>query len=301
MEKFLLIDSHSLLYRAYYAFPFLSSIKNEKDNANAVYGFFLMLIKALKRINPDFAAAAFDSAGPTFRHKEYKEYKAKRAPCPKDLSCQIEEAKRILNKLKIPFFEKKGYEADDIIGTITSLIRSASFNKRTELEVIILSSDLDLLQLVEEKVKLWTLKPDKFYDLRAVEERYGLKPCQLLDFRGLKGDPSDNIPGIPGIGEKTATALLKAAGSLEKLYSSIEKGESVPASPKIIEKLKKHKNQAFLFKEISRIEKDVAVDFNLEECWLREENKRIWPWVFQEEGFFSLSAEIKKQQTLGLA
>ena len=224
MKKLILIDSHALIHRAYHALPPLTTKSGEL--VNAVYGFTSILIKTISNFKPDYIVAAFDAPGATFRHEEYKEYKATRVKAPDDLYAQIPRVKEILTAFNIPIFEKSGFEADDVIGTISKHL-SAKSGK--DIEVLILTGDMDNLQLVGKNVSVLYSPPSAskeqiIYDDKKIAERFeGLKPEQLIDFKGLKGDPSDNIPGVKGIGEKTAIILLNKFGTIEKLYGAIEK------------------------------------------------------------------------------
>jgi len=258
-KQILIIDSNALIYRSYYGLP---KLKNKRGEViNAIYGFCLILFKALKELSPDFIVATFDLPNPTFRHKEYKEYKANRIKAPEELYQQIPKIKQLLGMFEIPFFEKKGFEADDIIGTISELTIK---KEEQEIENIILSGDTDLFQLVDFQTKVYFLKNGGriTYDEDAVKERYeGLLPEQLIDLKALKGDASDNITGVSGVGEKTAVKLVKEFGSIEKLYSSLDKLNS-----SLQKKLKKNEDNAFLSKKLVKIKKDVSIDFKLEEC-----------------------------------
>ncbi|HOK34833.1 MAG TPA: 5'-3' exonuclease H3TH domain-containing protein, partial [Candidatus Paceibacterota bacterium] len=236
MEKtFLIIDSHALIHRAYHALPPL--VSPDGTMVNGVYGFLLVLFKLLEEIKPDYIAAAFDLPGPTVRHQAFKEYKAKRVKAPENFFDQIKIVKEILSNWPIPILEKEGYEADDVIGTLVE-----KFKGDKDLKIIILTGDLDTLQLVEENVFVYTLshglKEKMIYNVEKVKERYHLSPSQLVDFKALKGDPSDNVLGVEKVGEKTAQKLIQAYGSLDNLYQSIEKGEKIPVSDKILESLK---------------------------------------------------------------
>ncbi|MDI6602503.1 MAG: 5'-3' exonuclease H3TH domain-containing protein [Patescibacteria group bacterium] len=276
-KKLIIIDSNSIIHRTYHALPPLTTKKGEK--VSAVYGFLLVFFKVIKEFQPDFIAATFDFPAPTFRHKKFKEYKAKRPPAPEELYQQIPKVKEVLKAFNVPIFEKEGFEADDIIGTIAK----AAPKKQAipPIETIILSGDLDTLQLVNEKTKVYTLrkgvKDIVFYDKIEVEKKYGILPNQLLDFKALRGDPSDNIPGVTGIGEKTAIELIKEFGSLENLYKELEDSsqKTKKLKPKLREILLKYKEQAFFSKALAKIEKDVPVDFNLKKCqWEKKYNRK---------------------------
>jgi DNA polymerase-1 len=287
----LVIDSNSLIHRAYHALPPLTTKKGEL--VNAVYGFLLVFLRAIKEFQPDYIAAAFDFPAPTFRHQKFKEYKAKRPPAPEELYSQIPKAKEVLEAFDVPVFEEKGFEADDIIGTIVS--KAPKKQIVPEVETIVLSGDLDTLQLVDPKTKVYALKRGVkdiiLYDEKSVKEKFqGLKPSQLLDFKALRGDPSDNIPGVTGIGEKTATELLLEFKSLENLYKEIEDGSerAKKMKPKTKETLLKYKEQAFLSKALAEIEKNTPIDFNLEKCrWAKHEKGKAAEALKRFE-FFSL-------------
>ncbi len=271
-KRLIIIDSNSVIHRAYHALPPLTTKKGEL--VNAVYGFLLVFLKALKEFQPDYIAACFDLPGPTFRHKKFKEYKAKRPPTPEELYRQIPKVKEILKSFGVPIFEKEGFEADDVIGTISKLAPRKQVIP--EIETVILSGDLDALQLVNPCTKVYALrkgvKDTVLYDIEKVKEKFqGLTPEQILDFKSLRGDASDNIPGVTGVGEKTAIELLLKFGSLENIYKEIEENSEKAKNlrPKLKEILLKYKEQAFLSKTLAQINKDTPIDFNLEKCrWM---------------------------------
>ena len=198
-KTLVLIDAHALIHRAYHALPPLNTGKGEL--VNAVFGFSSILLKVLKDLAPDYIAATFDLAGPTFRHKEFEAYKATRVKAPDELYAQIGRVKEVLAAFNIPVFAKAGYEADDLLGTISHQLKTKNYKLKT----IIVTGDLDTLQLVDENTNVYTLKKGVkdtiMYDEAAVRGRFGgLSPEQMNDYKGLKGDPSDNIPGVPGVG-----------------------------------------------------------------------------------------------------
>jgi len=285
MRKFILIDAYALIHRAYHALPPLTTKSGEL--VNAVFGFASILIKVINEFKPDYIAAAFDLPEPTFRHKEYKEYKAKRPEAPPDLYIQIPRVREILKAFKIPIYEKIGYEADDIIGTISQKLIDK------DIEVLILTGDMDTLQLVGDKIKVYMpkrgLSDTIIYDEKKVEERFeGLKASQLNDFKGLKGDPSDNIPGIKGIGEKTAINVLKRYKTIEKLYEAIEKGKITGLSDAVVEKLKAGKELAFFSKKLATLCQNVPIDFFLRENEFGKFSKEKLLEIFTDLGFVSL-------------
>ncbi len=282
-KRLIVIDANSVIHRAFHALPPLTTKKGEQ--VGAVYGFLLVFFKALKDFKPDFVTACFDFPGPTFRHEKFKEYKAKRPPAPRELYEQIPKVKEVLESFNVSVFEKEGFEADDIIGTISS--KAPQKQVLPEIETIILSGDKDALQLVDKNTKVYSLrkgvKDIVLYDEAEVEKKYGLKPAQLLDFKALRGDPSDNIPGVTGIGEKIATGLLKKFRSLENLYENIA---LVP--DKLREKLLQYKEQAYLSRELAEIDKNVPIDFNLKECqWVKYDKDKAGQ-TLKKLDFYSL-------------
>jgi len=283
-KRLIIIDSNSIIHRAFHALPPLTTKKGEL--VNAIYGFLLVFFKAIKEFQPDFIAAVFDYPAPTFRHKKYKEYKAKRPPAPEELYQQIPKVKEILKGFNVPIFEKEGFEADDIIGTISHLAPKKQVIP--EIETIILSGDLDTLQLVDKKTKIYLLrkgvKDTILYDEEKVKEKYlGLSSEQIVDLKALKGDPSDNIPGVSGIGEKTALKLIKEFGNLENLYQNLDF-----LQPKLKEILFNQKEQAFFSKMLAQVRTDVPLDFNLRKCrWGKYDREKITQ-IFKSLEFHSL-------------
>jgi DNA polymerase-1 len=295
-KRLIIIDSNSIIHRAYHALPLLTTKKGEL--VNAIYGFLLVFFKAIKEFQPDFVATCFDFPGPTFRHKKYKEYKAKRPPAPEELYQQIPKVKEVLKSFTVPIFEKEGFEADDLIGTISKLAPKKQI--LPEIETIILSGDLDTLQLVDPRTKVYALrkgvKDVTLYDKTGVEKKYGLLPHQLLDFKALRGDPSDNIPGVTGIGEKRAVELIREFGSLENLYKEIEENSEIAKElkPKIRETLLKYKEQAFLSKSLAEIKKDVPMDLDLKECRWGEYDKRKIIQILKQFEFQTLIKRLSE-------
>ncbi len=296
MKKFVLIDANALIHRAFHALPALTSPTGIPTNA--VYGFTTILLKMIKDLQPDYMAAAFDLAGPTFRHEEFAQYKAHRVRGPDELYLQIPIVKTFLQAFGVPVFEKPGYEADDIVGSLAEKAK-----QEPDLQVVIVTGDLDTLQLIEDdKVVVFTLRKGVTdtvtYGAKEVRERYGLEPEQMTDFKGLKGDPSDNIPGVPGIGEKTAITLIKQFGSLENLYAHLEKpttkkGGKQTLSEKLAERLREHKDMAFFSKKLATIIRTVDVDFDLALArWQTAIDRPAIERLLQEYGFASLAKRI---------
>ena len=297
MKKFILIDAYALIHRAYHALPPLTTKTGEV--VNAVFGFSSILIKTINEFKPDYMAAAFDMPEPTFRHKEYKEYKGKRPEAPPDLYTQIPRVKEILEAFEIPIYEKSSYEADDIIATVSKKLSGK------DIEVLILTGDMDTLQLVGKNVKVCTpkrgLNDPVIYDEKKVEERFGgLKPGQMSDFKGLRGDPSDNIPGVKGVGEVTAINLLNRHKNIEKLYEALEKGKIEGASDSVIEKLKVGRESAFFSKKLATLDRDVPIEFSLEKSKFGEFDKDKLFEILKDLGFMSLIERLKSTGEQGI-
>ncbi len=293
LKQFLLVDGNALVHRAYHALPPLTTKKGEL--VNAVYGFTTLLLKAIHDLKPEYVAVAFDLKGPTFRHEAYKEYKATRAKAPDELYAQFDRVKEVVSTLNIPIFGVKGFEADDVIGTLSKQA------KEKQIETIILTGDMDTLQLVNHLVKVYTMRrgftDTVLYDAEAVKEKYGLTPEQFVDFKALKGDASDNIPGVDGIGEKTAAALIDAFGSLDNLYSFLEKVENneeqlVQAPTKITPRVKdlliQGKQQAYDSQHLSQIILDVPIELDLTAATLKNYDRPKAVELFQSLEFRSL-------------
>ena len=240
-------------------------------------------MKIINELKPNYIAAAYDLAAPTFRHIEYKEYKAKRVKKPDELIEQIPKTKEILKGFNVSVLEKKGFEADDVIGTIAKRFT----NKK--IEILILTGDLDTLQLVDKNIKVYSLRKGMtdimIYGEKEVFERYELKPEQMIDYKGLRGDPSDNIPGVVGVGEKTATVLLKEFKTLENLYNKIDKVDN----KKLVDKLKQNKKMAFFSKKLATIREDVPIKVSLKDLdWKKDFDIGKAKQVFEQFHFKSL-------------
>ena len=218
-ERLILIDTHSLVYRGFFAIPPLTTTKGELSNAT--FGFASIFLKAIEELKPQHIAAAFDLPQKTFRHERDETYKATRKPMPDELRPQFERVKELLEKFGVPMYSLPGYEADDVIGALSRQADAAG------LEAIIVSGDLDPLQLVTPNIKLFTTRMGfqntVIYDEAKIHERYGLKPSQMIDYKALKGDTTDNIPGVPGVGEKTAAKLIAENGNIEGVYADLSR------------------------------------------------------------------------------
>lgn len=299
MKKLILIDTHAVIHRAYHALPPLStppsSARPQGEPINAVYGFTTILLRILRELKPDYLAAAFDLSGPTFRHVAYERYKAHRPETPSDLSGQFAKTEELLEAFGIPVFKKEGYEADDIIGTMVKKLE-----KKNGVEVIIVTGDMDTLQLVRPGVRVYAMKKGitdtVIYNEKAVTLRYGFRPDQLIDFKGLKGDPSDNIPGVKGIGEKTATDLIKTYGSIEGIYKQIKKdARKFPNA--LFVKLKEGEEDARLSRELATINCGAPIEFDLESIACRDKERAAEvKTLFQKFGFFSILKRFEQER-----
>ena len=273
MKKLILIDGNAILHRAYHALPPLTN----KDGiiVNAVYGFFSMFLKILEDQRPDFIVVCFDKKAPTFRKELFVGYQAKRPKMSDDLVPQIKFVHEILKKAKIEIFEVDGYEADDLIGTISVQAVTGKFNG--EIEVFIVSGDRDLLQLVNSHVKMIApitgLTNMIIYDEALVFQKYGIRPLQMVDYKALVGDPSDNYPGVSGIGPKTASILINEYKSLENVYKNLEKIKS--KNPNLALKLAQDAEAAGLAQKLAGVVLDAPITLNMEKADIK---------YFHEEG-----------------
>jgi DNA polymerase-1 len=292
-ENFVIIDSNSIIHRAFHALPPLKT--KDGEIVNAVYGFLLVLFKLLKELKPKYFVACFDLPEPTFRKKAFEEYKAHRKKASDELYSQIPIVKDVLKTFNVPVFEKAGYEGDDLIGTLTN---SLTKGKENGVKNIVVSGDLDNLQLINENTLVYFLnkgvKNGLMYDEKMINEKFeGLTPLQLIDYKGLRGDVSDNIPGVKGIGEKTALKLIKEFGSIENLYKNIEKAD-LPKGVK--EKLISEKEKAFLSRELSEIMKTVPIEVNMKDCeWGGYDEKEVVK-MLKDFGFNSLVKNISAEE-----
>jgi len=297
-KRLLIIDGNSIIHRAYHALPPLTTKKGEL--VNAVYGFLLVFFKSIREFQPDFIVVCFDFPSQTFRHKKFPKYKAKRPAAPEQLYQQIPKIKEVLKSFKVSVYEKEGFEADDLMGTIAKkFLKKQVF---PEGEIIILSGDSDTFQLVDKNTRVYFLRKGVrdtvLYDENLIKEKYqGLSPEQLLDFKALRGDPSDNIPGVTGIGEKTAIQLIKQFGTLENLYSVLNQrplSETVlmGVNQRLQALLEKYKEQAFFSKTLAQIEKDVPIDFNLEKCQWKKHDRKEAIRSLENLGFYSLLKKL---------
>ncbi|MDI6687107.1 MAG: DNA polymerase I [Desulfobacterales bacterium] len=281
-----LIDGSAYIYRAYHA---IQSLTNSKGlPTNAAFGFTRTLLKLIEDRAPEYVAMFFDAKGPTFRHKIYKEYKANRPLMPDDLSVQIPYIKDITKGFNIQTIEMSGYEADDLIGTISTNAEKAGFH------VVMVTGDKDFMQLVTDKTTIWDPMKDKIIDAEVIQETFGVKPLQIIDIMGLTGDAADNIPGVPGIGPKTAVNLIKTYQSMELLYERID----TVKKKNLYENLVKYKNQAFLSRKLVAINTNLPLSFNPEEFKSKTPDNNILSKLFKDLEFRQLQKAFPRQSDL---
>jgi DNA polymerase-1 len=282
MERLMLLDGNGLIYRGYFALINTPLTTSKGELVNAVFGFCNIVLRGFQDIQPDFAAIAFDLAGPTFRHEQYAAYKATRQRMPDDLRDQFPKVREVVKALRIPVYEMAGFEADDVIGTLT-----VEAGQRG-LDTTIVTGDLDMLQLVTDRTRLMTTRMGVqntiIYDPARIFERYGLRPDQMIDFKALKGDSTDNIPGVPGVGEKTAAKLIGEYETLDGLYEHLD--EVNPARLRV--PLLEAKDQVLLGRELMRIVRDLPVRLDLEAARLGDYDRETVIRLFREFEFRSL-------------
>lgn len=271
-KKLYLVDGNSYIYRAFFAIPHLSNSKGIPTNA--VYGFTNMLMKVIKEETPDYLAIAFDSKGPTRRHIEYEDYKAHRPAMPDPLARQIPYIHRMVEAFNIPVLIMEGVEADDIIGTI------AKKAEKDGLEVIIITGDKDIFQIISPHIRIYDTLKNRYFGVDDVKERFGTEPERVVEVMGLMGDASDNIPGVPGIGEKTAKALIEEYGTIEKLLANVDK----ITKPKLKQNLKENAELARLSKSLATIQTDIPIETEYKDLSRPElDNERLLPLLKELE------------------
>ncbi len=285
--KLALIDSHALIHRGYHALPPMTA--PDGTPTNAVFGFTSMVLKMFSVLKPTHVVAAFDVAGPTFRHKQYEDYKANRGETPDDLIVQFQGARDVLESFGIPIISKKGFEADDIIGTLVEQIDGG-------VQKIIVTGDMDALQLIDDDTTVFTLRrgvtDTVLYDEEMVREKYGFGPELVVDYKGLRGDPSDNIPGVAGVGEKTAKDLIAQFGDIEEIYKHLDE-----APKRAQTRLAGKKDEALLSRQLATIKRDVKIDFTLADAELEGFDTNDVRKQFAEFGFKSLLDRLPKGGT----
>ncbi|HEX6513458.1 MAG TPA: 5'-3' exonuclease H3TH domain-containing protein, partial [Chloroflexota bacterium] len=283
--QLMLIDGHALIYRAFHALPPLSTTKGEVTNA--VFGFTSMVLKAIQELQPEYIACTFDRPKPTFRHEAFKEYKAQRPKMPSELFDQIRRVREVVDVLHLPVFELDGYEADDVIGTLA--------HQAAEQGVLatIVTGDLDTLQLIGSHVRVYAprgrMSDIVIYDEAKVRERFAIEPIQTIDFKALKGDPSDNIPGVPGFGEKTASELVARYGSIEGIYEHLPELKG-----KQHDLLEEYEEQVRLGKRLATIVEAPGITLDLEACRRPEYDRSAAVELFRELEFNSLVPRLPR-------
>jgi len=295
-KRIVLLDSHAIIHRAYHALPGFAT--SEGEPTGALYGLSTMLMKAIADLKPDYIIACYDLPQKTFRHEAYVDYKAGRAKTDEELISQIKRSREIFKSFSVPIYDAPGFEADDLLGTIVDKLKNDK-----NIEIVIVSGDMDTMQLVSgKKVQVYTLKKGIndtiLYDEDKVVERFGFGPKSLPDYKGLRGDPSDNIIGIKGIGEKTATTLIQKFGTIEKMYeelaTSTQSFKDAGITDRIIELLKNNKDEAIFSKVLAFIRPDAPINFSLpQKVWKEEVNIKEVAEVFKKFQFKSLVARAE--------
>lgn len=291
-----LIDANAVIHRSYHALP-KSMSTSKGELTNAVYGFTTTLIRVLEDLHPTHIAVSFDLAGPTFRHLEYKEYKGTRVKADQELYDQIPKVRKLLEVFNIPVYEKEGFEADDCIGTVVEECKGG------DVDTYIVTGDKDAFQLVNGNIFIYWLKrgigETKITNRDTIYKEWQLEPEDFIDLKALAGDPSDNIPGVPGIGPKTAVTLLQKFDTLVDLFKLIEKelnpdgsieavAKKLEIRPRIVELLLKYKDQSFLSQRLATIRRDAPIDFKLEDCLFGDYDRMKAREFFEEMQFRSL-------------
>jgi DNA polymerase-1 len=285
VSKLILIDGNAILHRAFHALPPLTTKRGEP--INAVYGFISMLLRVIQDLKPTHIAVAFDRKEPTFRHEEYEHYQAHRPEMDKRLIPQFDDARRVINAFGIPIYDQAGFEADDVIGTL------AKQAEKKIKEVVIVTGDKDILQLVNNKTRVYLpirgLSDAKLMGKEEVVEKLGVKPDQVDDYKALVGDPSDNYPGVPGVGPKTATKLLEEYETVENIYKNIKK---IPEST--AKKLKEGRDSAIISQKLAEIVTNVPVKLDIDNAgkW-KVDSKKVLS-LFADLGLRTLAKRVKK-------
>ncbi|MBN1263652.1 MAG: hypothetical protein JW991_04825 [Candidatus Pacebacteria bacterium] len=303
-KRLVLIDGHAILHRAYHALP--KSLTNRHGQlVNAVYGFTRMLLRVIEDLGPFYLAVTFDRPEPTFRHREFIGYQIQRPKMDEALKDQIEIIREVLSALALPVFEKNGFEADDIIGTLAFQARvlkrkttkqsgsgrRSSSGAKSRIETIIVTADRDIFQLINDSTLVYApikgFSEARLFDAEGVKESLGVWPDQIVDYKALMGDSSDNYPGVPGIGPKTAVRLLESFGSLENIYLNLDK---LPVS--VARKLKEGKESALLSQKLARITIKAPVKLILKKCRLADYDREKALTLFKKLGFKSLMNKL---------
>lgn len=297
-KRIVLLDSHAIIHRAYHALLAAGLTDPTGAPVGALYGLVTMLLRIITDLKPDYIAACYDLPKPTIRHEAYADYKGSRVKIDDDLARQLQESRKVFEAFSIPMYEREGFEADDLLGTIAHELRAEK-----NIEVIIASGDMDTLQLVDdERVRVYTLKKGIqdtiLYDEKAVIARFGFGPGLIPDYKGLRGDPSDNIKGVPGIGEKTATELVTNFGSIENIYKALKKGDEAflakGVKARMVALLKEHEEEALFSKSLATIRLDAPIAFALpERVWRENVDTQKVSAMCDEFGFRSLRERVQ--------
>lgn len=286
-KKLVIFDGHALVHRGYHAIPYLTN--KEGTPTNAVYGFTMMMLLALREIKPDYVAVAWDAPGKTFRHEQYKEYKGTRKEADQELYAQLPVTKDVIEAFNIPLLEQPGFEADDIIGSLAK-------QHEKHVDVVIVTGDMDELQLVSEHTTVYTMRKGFTdtveYDASAVKAKYGVTPEEFIVFKALKGDTSDNIPGVSGVGDKTATDLVSKYHSLDNIYKNLDE-----LSPAVAKKMTAGKDSAYLSEDLATIKTDMKLKFDLKDAVIHEYDRKKVYDLFHKLGFKSLLAKLPAEKT----
>jgi DNA polymerase-1 len=310
-DRFIILDGHAIIYRAYHAFKELTDPTGKP--INAVYGFARILLKAINDFDPKYIAVTFDHKnGKAKRVAEYKDYKGQRPPMPDDLIVQVQIIKDLVSAFNIPQFEQDGFEADDLLGTISSIMNTSNEGKEVEEKILttIITGDKDMLQLVKDNNThifipgTGRFTHDREYDEAGVVDKLGVRADQVPDLKALMGDPSDNIPGVKGVGVKTATKLIQEFDTLEKVYEAVEKIHAAQEAGQksthavikgaTLKKLVTDKEMAFLSQSLATIDHDAPVEFTLEDCVTKDYDKHKVSELFEEYHFTSLQRMLPK-------
>ncbi|HSW42353.1 MAG TPA: 5'-3' exonuclease H3TH domain-containing protein, partial [Patescibacteria group bacterium] len=283
MTRLMLLDGNGLIYRGYYALIATPLTTSKGELVNAVFGFTNIVLRAVQDVKPDAVAIAFDLGRPTFRHERYLDYKATRQRMPDELRDQFPKAREVVAALGIPIYEREGFEADDVIATLVGQAEGRG------LETTIVTGDLDMLQLVTERTCLMVslrggVANTTLYDPARIDERWGLRPDQMLDYKALKGDSTDNIPGVPGVGEKTAARLVATFGSLDALYERLDEVTPERLRPLLLEA----RDRVLESRELQRLVRDVPVTLDLEAAQIGIYDRAAVVGLFREYEFRSL-------------
>jgi DNA polymerase-1 len=281
-----LIDGTAYIYRAYHAIRSLSNSRGLPTNA--IFGFTRMLIKLMEDRSPEYVGMFFDAKGPTFRHERYKEYKANRPPMPEDMVVQLPYIKEVTAAFNLPIVELQGYEADDLIGTLARKAEQEGFT------VVMVTGDKDFMQLVTDKTAIWDPMKENTIDHKSIREKFGIEPHQMIDVQGLSGDTADNIPGVPGIGQKTALELIKTYNSMQGLYENLD----AITKKKQRENLENFKDQAFLSRELVTINTDSPITQDLADFKFTAPDKKKLAELYKTLEFMQLQQSVPEQADL---